>query len=86
VLGSGLRELQRVRYESENYFVMPDLLERWVEDDMGGPELFATVRLAMMMEPLRWCGNGPRGAGLTMARERLSVRECRNCFIPTFLQ
>lgn len=44
----GLAELQWRRYEPENYFVSPPLLERWVEMRMGREELFANSRREIM--------------------------------------
>jgi ABC-type branched-subunit amino acid transport system ATPase component len=46
--GGGLSELQWRRYEPENYFVSPPLLERWVERHLGQEELFATSRSDVM--------------------------------------
>jgi hypothetical protein len=53
VRGGGLVELQWKRYEPENYFVTPDLLERWVEDKLGPQELFTTVRKQVLIDLLR---------------------------------
>lgn len=44
----GLAELQWRRYEPENYFVSPQVLERWVEKYHGEEELFATSRKNVM--------------------------------------
>ncbi|MBI3885128.1 MAG: AAA family ATPase [Opitutae bacterium] len=52
VRAGGLSELQWRRYEPENYFVTPELLERWVADKFGPQELFATARTAVMTELL----------------------------------
>jgi ABC-type cobalamin/Fe3+-siderophores transport system ATPase subunit len=48
-----LTELQWRRYEPENYFVSPVLLERWVERHLGQEELFASSRLDIMDTMLR---------------------------------
>jgi AAA domain, putative AbiEii toxin, Type IV TA system/AAA ATPase domain len=53
VRGGGLSELQWKRYEPENYFVTPELLERWVEDKLGPQELFTTVRTQVMNDLMR---------------------------------
>jgi ABC-type branched-subunit amino acid transport system ATPase component len=53
VSGGGLKELQWRRYEPENYFVTPELLQRWVADQLGPEELFATARTSVMKELLR---------------------------------
>jgi hypothetical protein len=51
--GGGLKELQWRRYEPENYFVTPELLQRWVVDHLGPEELFATTRTSVMNGLLR---------------------------------
>ena len=53
VRGGGLTELQWRRYEPENYFVTPELLERWVTSKLGPQELFETARTPVMTELLR---------------------------------
>ena len=49
----GLSELQWRRYEPENYFVTPELLERWVTSKLGPQELFTSVRKTVMTALLR---------------------------------
>jgi ABC-type cobalamin/Fe3+-siderophores transport system ATPase subunit len=51
--GAGLTELQWRRYEPENYFISPPLLERWVERHLGQEELFGSARAEVMNEMLR---------------------------------
>lgn len=53
VHGGGLSELQWRRYEPENYFVTPELLERWVASKLGPQELFATARTPVMTQLLK---------------------------------
>lgn len=53
VRGGGLAEVQWRRYEPENYFVTPELLEQWVEYKLGPQELFNTVRTDVMKALLR---------------------------------
>ncbi len=50
--GGGLRELQWRRYEPENYFITPELLQRWVADRMGPQELFSAGSNSVMNELL----------------------------------
>jgi hypothetical protein len=50
---AGLTELQWRRYEPENYFITPPLLERWVERYLGQEELFGSARAEVMKEMLR---------------------------------
>ena len=49
----GLNELEWRRYEPENYFVTPELLERWVASKLGPQELFASARTSVMTDLLR---------------------------------
>ncbi len=51
--GGGLRELQWKRYEPEDYFVTPELLQRWVADRLGPEELFSSARTSVMNDLLR---------------------------------
>jgi ABC-type branched-subunit amino acid transport system ATPase component len=51
--GAGLTELQWRRYEPENYFISPPLLERWVERQLGQEELFGSARAEVMTGMLK---------------------------------
>jgi predicted ATPase len=46
--GAGLNEFQWKRYEPENYFVTPELLEQWVVGRLGPEELFSTALTSVM--------------------------------------